>query len=90
MDLYDCLSLLFFFYLKSEDFSRLKSDWFKDVGNETILLKPEKTKHDRLKQETEHYSPDGYKAWKMIQQRRPDEFHCFPHLDRTKKEELKI
>ena len=89
VDLYDCLSLLFFFYLRSEDISRLRSDWFRDVGNETIFLKLEKTKQDRLKQETEHYYPDGYKVWKRIQQRRPDGFLCFPHLDRTKKRATK-
>ena len=84
IDLYDSISLLFFFYLRAEDIPRIRTEWFKDVGG-VINVKLEKTKQDRLKQETEHYYPDGYKVWKRIEKRRPDGFLCFPHLDRTKK-----
>ena len=84
IDLYDSISLLFFFYLRAEDIPRIRTEWFKDVGG-VITVKLEKTKQDRLKQETEHYYPDGYKVWKRIEKRRPDGFLCFPHLDRTKK-----
>ena len=82
--MYDSISLLFFFYLRAEDIPRIRTEWFKDVGG-VINVKLEKTKQDRLKQETEHYYPDGYKVWKRIEKRRPDGFLCFPHLDRTKR-----
>ncbi len=84
IDLYDCISLLFFFYLRAEDIPRIRTEWFKDVGG-VIYVKLEKTKQDRLKQDTEHLYSDGYDVWKRIEQRRPDGFLCFPHLDRTKK-----
>ena len=87
VDLYDVCLLMFYFFLRSEDVPRLQMDWFSDVGLDKngkpkVVLYLEKTKKDRLKQETEHIFPDGYTIWKRIKKRRPSGYISFPYLPR--------
>jgi len=87
VDLYDVLTLMFYFFLRSEDVPRLQMEWFTDVGsdengNPKVVVYLEKTKKDRLKQETEHIFPDGYKIWNRISKRRPSGYISFPYLPR--------
>ena len=79
VDFYDCLMLMWFFYLRAEDMPRIKSEWFKDdEESKTIFVYLEKTKQDRLKQNTEHLRPDGYSNWKKIERRKPNGYVAFP------------
>ena len=93
VDLYDVLQLMFYFFLRSEDIPRIQSEWFKDMGDfnsdgdPKIFVYLEKTKKDRLKQETEHFYPDGYRIWKRIEMRRPSGYISFPYLPRNKGDE---
>ena len=47
VDLYDCLNLMWFFYLRAEDLPRVKAEWFQDKGDEIVCLF-EFTKRDRI------------------------------------------
>ena len=87
VDLYDVCLLMFYFFLRSEDVPRLQMEWFSDVGldengSPKVVLYLEKTKRDRLKQETEHIFPSGYTIWKRIKKRRPSGYISFPYLPR--------
>ena len=81
VDLYDALMLMWFFYLRSEDIPRIQTEWFTDRSN-WIYVKLEKTKQDRLSQETEHFRPDGYDNFKKIQLRKPSGYLSFPSIPR--------
>ena len=93
VDLYDCLQLLFYFFLRSEDIPRIRTENFKDMsdfnddGDPKIFVYLENTKKDRLKQETEHFYPTGYEVWKRIEKRRPSGYISFPHYPRVKGDE---
>lgn len=82
VDLYDCLNLMWFFYLRAEDLPRIKSEWFQDRKDEIICFL-EVTKGDRKKQETTHYRTDAIENWRRIKQRRPMGFLVFPHTKRS-------
>ena len=81
VDLYDCLMLNYFFYLRPLDIPRLKSEWFRE-GEDDVKLFLEKTKADRAKHTTTHYRPDGYKFWKRMNSRRPKGYLAFPFYPR--------
>ena len=82
VDLYDCLNLMWFFYLRAEDLPRIKAEWFQDRGEEIVCVL-EITKGDRNKQETTHYRSDAVENWKRMNQRRPKGFLVFPHTKRS-------
>jgi hypothetical protein len=82
VDFYDCLMLMWFFYLRAEDMPRLKSEWFIDQGDE-VRLYLEETKGDRSKHQTFHYRPDGHRFWKRMDRRRPKGYLAFPLYSRV-------
>ncbi|WP_244279015.1 hypothetical protein [Synechococcus sp. UW179B] len=82
VDLYDCLNLMWFFYLRAEDLPRIRAEWFQDRGEEIVCVL-EITKGDRNKQETRHYRSDALKNWRRMNQRRPKGFLVFPHTKRS-------
>ena len=83
VDLYDALYLEWFFFLRSENFPHLKIEWFKDIGDETIVCRLEKTKGNRDIQEVENYRPDASKFWKRLSKRRGKEgYLVLPHIKR--------
>lgn len=86
VDFYDCLMLMWFFYLRAEDMPRLKSEWFIDQGDE-VRLYLEETKGDRSKHQTFHYRPDGYRFWKRMKMRRPSGYLAFPLYPRLEGDE---
>jgi hypothetical protein len=77
VDFYDCLMLMFFFYLRSEDMPRIKSEWFDDQGD-SVTLYLRKMKSNRDLRITHHYYPDGYKFWKKMNKRKPKGYLGFP------------
>ena len=87
VDLYDCLMLNWFFYLRPRDIPRLQSHWFKDQGDKTVRLFLEDTKQGRPKHETFHYRSDGYKFWTRMNRRRPKGYLAFPFYQRMSGEE---
>jgi hypothetical protein len=82
VDLYDCLNLMWFFYLRAEDLPRIKAEWFQDRGDEIVCLL-EVTKGDRDKHQTTTYRPDAVENWRRMNQRRPKGFLVFPHTKRS-------
>lgn len=82
VDLYDALLLEWFFYLRAEDMYRLKSEWFKDQGDRTIICNLETTKRDRPIHQTTHYRSDAYRFWERLNRRKPKGFLIFPHIKR--------
>lgn len=82
VDLYDCLNLMWFFYLRAEDLPRIKAEWFQDRGEEIVCVL-EITKGDRNKQETTHFRSDAVENWRRMNQRRPKGFLVFPHTKRS-------
>ena len=93
VDFYDCLMLMWFFYLRSMDMPTIQCQWFKEVGVvegvPTVHLKMEKTKQDRDKLYTEHYRPKGFDCFKRIKKRKPKGYLGFPHYLRKEGEEDK-
>ncbi len=82
VDLYDCLNLMWFFYLRAEDLPRIKAEWFQDMGDE-IICRLEVTKGDRDKHQTTTYRPDAVENWRRMNQRRPKGFLVFPQTKRS-------
>ena len=82
VNLYDCLNLMWFFYLRPEHLPRIKAEWFQNRG-EKIVCVPEITKGDRNKQEATHYWSDAVENWRRMNQRRPKGFLVFPHTKRS-------
>lgn len=82
VDLYDTLSLMWFFFLRAEDLPRLRSEWFHERDNE-VFLKLEVTKGDRHKAATNCYREDGLDSWRRIKKRKPRGFLIFPGIKRT-------
>ena len=85
VDLYDCLNLLWFFYLRAEDIPRLKAEWFQD-RNDEIVCDLEEVKGDRDRHQTTNYRPDAVENWRRMNQRRPNGFLCFPKIRRSEGE----
>jgi hypothetical protein len=82
VDLYDALLLEWFFYLRAEDMYRLKSEWFKDQGNRTVVCNLETTKKDRPIHQTTHYRNDGYRFWERLKMRKPSGYLVLPQIER--------
>ena len=82
VDLYDALLLEWFFYLRAEDMYRLRSEWFRDQGDCTVICNLETTKKDRSIHQTTHYRSDAYRFWKRMVTRRPRGYLVLPHLER--------
>ena len=87
VDFYDCLLLQWFFYLRPRDMPRLRSEWFKDIGEKNVRLYLEDTKQGRPKHETFHTRPDAYGFWKRMVLRRPKGYLAFPSYDRQEANE---
>ena len=85
VDLYDCLNLMWFFYLRAEDLPRIKAEWFQDKG-EWISCLLEETKGNRIQQETTTYRPEAVENWRRMNQRRPTGFLVFPQIKRSEGE----
>ena len=81
VDLLDALYLEWFFYLRSEDIYRLKSECFKKIGSEWFC-DLETTKKDRPIHRTTHYRKDAVKVLKRITSRKPDGYVILPHIQR--------
>ena len=85
VDLYDALHLQWFFYLRSMDAPRLRSEWFSkrqsEAGTE-IVCSLENVKGDRCKQEILAYRPDAVENIGRILQRKPAGWLNFPHIKR--------
>ena len=82
VDLYDCLTLMFYFLLRSEDIPRIKNDEFKKVEG-GVVLHLEKPKKHRLVQDTQSFYPDtANEIWERVQLRRPTGYLAFPYLPR--------
>jgi hypothetical protein len=86
VDFYDCLMLMWFFYLRAEDMPRLKSEWFDDLGDE-VRLYLEKIKGGRDKRITFPYRPDGYRFWKRMNARKGIGYLGFPLYSRQQDNE---
>ena len=83
VDLYDALMLQWFFYFRAEDMQRLRNEWFRDQGDETVICRLEKTKGDREIHVTEHYRSDAYRFWKRLVKRRSNKGYLVaPHVKR--------
>jgi hypothetical protein len=87
VDLYDALHLQWFFYLRAEDMPRLRSEWFRDQGDGTVICFLEETKGNRPLHQTFHYRPDAYPFWQRMLLRRPTGYVILPHLNRPKENE---
>ena len=86
VDFYDCLMMMWFFFLRAEDMPRLRSEWFMQRdGKITLYLK--RTKADRSKHETFPFRPDGHRVTKRILERKPKGYLSFPHYQRKDWEE---
>ena len=87
VDLYDALYLEWFYYLRSEDAPRLRSEWFSeqltDKGEPQIICFLEKTKGDRDKHDTYTYRPDALEKVRRILKRKSKGWLNFPHIKRS-------
>lgn len=81
VDLYDAIHLQWFYYLRSEDAPRLRSEWFTDKGD-VVLCYLEKTKGDRDLHNTTAYRPDAYENIKRTLKRKPKGYLVFPWIPR--------
>jgi len=81
VDLYDAIHLQWFYYLRSEDAPRLRSEWFTDKGDQ-IICYLEKTKGDRDLHNTRSYRPDAYENIKRMLKRKPKGYFVFPWIQR--------
>ena len=81
VDLWDAIQLEWYFYLRSEDMYRLKSEWFKKVGKDWVC-DLETTKKDRPIHRTTHYRKDAVKFMKRITSRKPNGYLILPHISR--------
>ena len=79
VDLWDALNLEWFFFLRSEDMYRLKSEWFSET-KDGWFCDLETTKRDRPRHRTTHYRKDANKFMKRLSQRKPKGYLIFPHL----------
>jgi len=74
--------LEWFFYLRAEDMYRLRSEWFKDQGNRTVVCNLETTKKDRPIHQTTHYRNDAYRFWERLKRRKPSGYLVLPQIER--------
>lgn len=86
-DFYDCLMLMWFFYLRSQDMPVIRSDWFYEGFDENTrtpiaICYLQKVKSNRDKKESTHYRPEGYEFWLRLNKSRPEGYLCFPEISR--------
>jgi len=86
VDLYDALNLQWFFYLRSEDAPRLRSEWWKDNG-EQVVCYLERTKGDRDLHDTYAYRPDAHANTRRMLRRKPKGYAVFPWIPRQARSE---
>ena len=91
VDLYDALHLQWFYYLRSEDAPRLRSEWFSEqlteAGEPQVICFLEKTKSDRDKHYA--YRPDALDNVRRILKRKPIgwlNFHCIKRTEGSENE----
>ena len=85
MDLYDALHLQWFYYLRSEDAPRLRSEWFSErqEGEERqIICLLQKVKSDKDPHDTYAYRPDAFDNISRILKRKPKGWLNFPYIKR--------
>ena len=81
VDLHDALLLQWFFFFRSEDMGRLRSEWFEESGD-VVTCNLLETKGDREIHETENYRVDAHKFWRRLNKRKPQGFLVAPHVSR--------
>ena len=81
VDLHDALLLEWFFFFRSQDMGRLRSEWFEESEN-VVVCNLLETKGDREIHETEHYRVDAHKFWRRLNKRKPQGFLVAPHVSR--------
>lgn len=86
VDLYDALQFQWYFYLRAEDMPRLRSEWFKDEGD-NIHCFLEDTKGDREQKSTRAFRPQHYSTVKRIFKRRPRGYLVLPWIERQQNRE---
>jgi len=86
VDLYDALNLQWFYYLRSEDAPRIKSEWWRDNGKELICYL-EKTKGDRNLHDTYSFRPDAGTNTRRMLKRKPKGYAVFPWIQRKERSE---
>ena len=86
VDLYDALNLEWFYYLRSEDAPRLRSEWWKDTGDQVICYL-EKTKGNRDLHDTYAYRPDAHSNTRRMLMRKPSGYAIFPWIPRQERSE---
>jgi len=64
--------------------TRLRSEWFRDQGDGTVVCFLEETKGNRPLHQTFHYRPDAYSFWQRMVLRRPTGYLILPHLFRPR------
>ena len=85
VDLYDCLNLMWFFYLRAEDLPRIRAEWFqrgrrRRRGVHRCLWRDQGGPTQIHRHPTR---PDAVQNWRRMNQRRPKGFLCFPHTKRS-------
>ena len=83
VDLYDALNLQWFYYLRSEDAPRLKSEWWRQSGDQVICYL-EKTKGNRDLHDTWSYRPDAHSNARRMLKRKPKGYAVFPWIQRCR------
>lgn len=81
VDLYDALNLQWFYYLRSEDAPRLKSEWWRDDGTQFVCYL-EKTKGNKDLKDTYSCRPDAYSNTRRMLKRKPNGYAVFPWIPR--------
>ena len=83
VDLYDAISLEWFYFLRSEDMYRLKSEWFQNDGDGQYECQLEETKGNRDIHKTRSFRPDADRFMRRMKLRRPKKgFLIFPEIPR--------
>ena len=83
VDLYDALLLEWFFFLRSEDMYRLKSEWFQDDGTGQYDCLLDETKGNRPIHKTRSYRIEADRFMKRMKLRRPKKgYLIFPEIPR--------
>ena len=61
---------------------RIKSEWFRNQENQTVVCNLETTKKDRPIHQTTHYRKDGFRFWERLHRRKPSGYLVLPQIDR--------
>ena len=83
VDLYDALLLEYFYFLRSEDMYRLRSEWFQDNGKGEYQCLLKETKQDRDVHLTQAYRFEADGFMRRMKERRPKKgYLIFPLIRR--------